>query len=56
MAKIKKFEEIKSWKNARTLTKEIYEVTSSVRSDVTSALKIKSGVLRCRFFRILPKA
>ena len=28
MAKIKKFEEIKSWKKARTLTKEIYEVTS----------------------------
>lgn len=29
MAKIKKFEEIKSWKKARTLTKEIYEVTSN---------------------------
>ncbi len=28
MAKIKKFEEIKSWKKARTLTKQIYEVTS----------------------------
>jgi four helix bundle protein len=28
MAKIKKFEEIKSWKKARALTKEIYEVTS----------------------------
>ena len=28
MAKIKKFEEIKSWKKARKLTKEIYEVTS----------------------------
>jgi four helix bundle protein len=29
MAKIKKFEEIKSWKKARTLTKQIYEVTST---------------------------
>ncbi len=28
MAKIKKFEEIKSWKKARMLTKQIYEVTS----------------------------
>ncbi len=28
MAKIKKFEEIKSWKKARTLIKQIYEVTS----------------------------
>jgi four helix bundle protein len=28
MAKIKKFEELKSWKKARTLTKQIYEVTS----------------------------
>jgi four helix bundle protein len=28
MAKIKKFEEIKSWKKARALTKQIYEVTS----------------------------
>jgi four helix bundle protein len=28
MAKIEKFEEIKSWKKARTLTKQIYQVTS----------------------------
>jgi four helix bundle protein len=29
MAKIKKFEDIESWKRARTLTKRIYEVTAS---------------------------
>jgi len=27
MAKVKKFEDIQSWKKARSLTKEIYEVT-----------------------------
>ena len=27
MAKVKKFEEIESWKKARSLTKEVYEVT-----------------------------
>ena len=29
MPKIKKFEEIESWKNSRSLTKRIYKVTSS---------------------------
>jgi S23 ribosomal protein. len=29
MAKIKKFEDIESWKRARTLAKELYEVTAS---------------------------
>jgi four helix bundle protein len=29
MAKIKKFEEIESWKKARELTKELYSVTST---------------------------
>lgn len=29
MAKIKKFEEIESWKKARELTKELYTVTSA---------------------------
>lgn len=29
MAKIKKFEDIESWKQARTLTKRIYEVTAA---------------------------
>ncbi len=29
MVKIKKFEEIESWKKARTLAREIYETTSS---------------------------
>jgi len=28
MAKIKKFEDIESWKRARILTKQIYEITS----------------------------
>ena len=29
MAKIKKFEEIESWKKARELTKQLYETTSA---------------------------
>ncbi|HEV2834003.1 MAG TPA: four helix bundle protein [Pyrinomonadaceae bacterium] len=31
MAKIRKFEELVSWKKARSLTKEIYDVTSAGR-------------------------
>jgi four helix bundle protein len=39
MAKIKKFEDIESWKQARTLTSEIYKITSSGRFDRDFGLK-----------------
>jgi four helix bundle protein len=39
MAKIKKFEDIESWKQARTLTSEIYKITSSGGFDRDFGLK-----------------
>lgn len=39
MAKIKKFEDIESWKRARKLTKEVYIVTAQERSSRDFGLK-----------------
>ena len=49
---IRNFEDLEIWKDARALTREIYQLTSDSKFSKDFALRIKSGVQQSRSCQI----